>query len=121
VAQHVGERLLHDPVARRVHRRGQRAEVGDVQADLDPRGAQRAGELVEVAEPAGGPERRRRRVPAQHAERGAQVAQRLPARRLDLAQRRARLLGVVVDEVGRDAGLHVDGHHRVGDDIVDLA
>ena len=103
VAQHVGERLLHDPVARGVHGRRHRAELADVEPHLDARGAQRARELVEVAEPARRPERRRVVVAAQHAERRAQVAQRLAARRLDLAQGGARLLRVGVDQVRGDA------------------
>ena len=78
VAQHVGQRLLHDPVAGGVDRRRD-ARRSPVDVDGRPRCPRRAapprGRRGRRA-PAVGADAARRRPVAQHAERRAQLAQR---------------------------------------------
>ena len=120
VPEHVRQGLLHDPVARGAHRGGH-GDRGRVDRHLDPRGPQLGRDVVEVVEPGGGTDRRGLLRVAQHPERGPQVVERVPARALDVQQRLARLLGVLVEQVRRDPGLHVDRDHRVRDHVVHLA
>ena len=115
VAEHVGQRLLHDPVARGLHSGRELRSPATVDVDRHAGGAQAADELVELVQPAVRLHGAGSRAVAQHAERRAQVGERLARSRLDAAQRRAGLLGVTVDEMRGDAGLHVDRDHRVGD------
>ena len=65
---------------------------------------------------------RERRVGAvaQQVEGGAQLAQGVVARMLDGREGRARLVGMLVEEVQRDARLHVDEGDVVREHVVQL-
>ena len=124
VAQRVGERLLHDPVGRQVDARGQRAPASPSrrQRHLEPGGAQRRGELAEPVEA----RLRVRRLAlgvGPHARPSSRRSsrQRLAPGRLDRAQRGARLVGALVEDVVGGRGLHDDHRDAVGDHVVQLA
>ena len=64
---------------------------------------------------------RRRDVPvrlAEHAQHPLHLAQRLPAHRLDRAQRRPGLIGLAVEHVLAEPGLHGDHGHAVRHHVV---
>ena len=120
MAQHVGRRLLDDPVAGGLDRGGQVGDRRGPHRDRDPRLAQPVGERLEVGQRGGGGERRAARRIAQHVQGAAQVAERVATGLLDRAQRGMGLGGVAIDQVRSDAGLHVDRGHRVSDGVMDL-
>ena len=122
VADHVGQRLLHDPVRgeRDPRRHGTEIALGD---EVD-RHAGRA-DLAQSARDVG---ERRRRL--------GSVASASPSRRTSIrrasspcgiagspriaSSARAASAGCPLDEVGADAGLDGDDAQRVGDDVVQL-
>ncbi len=121
MAQDVGQRLLHDAIGGGADRRGH-ALLGAVEVDVDahPGRAQRRGELGHPGQHARRLHGRGGVLVAQQAEGGAQVVERRARDALDLGQRGLGLARALVQDVGGDAGLDVDGDHRVGHDVVDL-
>ena len=118
----VGQRFLDDPVGGQVHRGRQRHRVaGHGERRLQ---ARPAGSRDEVLEP-GGARCRLGRVGvvglAQHVQDGAQFPEPLLARGLDRLQGLGGRLRAGGQDVGGHPGLHVDGGHGVGHDVVQLA
>ena len=127
----VGEGLLDDPERGELDARGQRARLAvgpqpHVEARVPVAGDQRR----HVAQRGLGLEDGRRGVGArdvalavgpEDADGPAHLAQRVAARRLDLARRLGRGVRVAPDQAAGGAGL--DDHHAdaVGDDVVHLA
>ena len=102
---------------------GERDGRADVAVHLDGEagGAQRRDELVEPVQ-AGLRGRRRVAVAGRDArQQPPQLAERLAPGRLDRAQRRARLVGALVEDVVGRGGLHDDDRDAVRDDVVQLA
>ena len=105
VLQHVGERLLHDPVrgevdaARQLHPRRRRTTT----STGTPGAVELADEPVELGEPGRGRVRGRAALGlvglAQHAEHAADLGQRRAADARDRLERALRLLRVRVDDV----------------------
>ena len=118
----VGQRLLHDPVRGQVDAGRQRPAL-TVHPHHDRQAGGRAvgDEIVEPVQPGGRPARWVLVDAAQHPERGAHLLQQFAARPLDGRQRRPGLLGVVVHQVERDPGLHVDQRDVVAEDVVQVA
>jgi hypothetical protein len=78
-------------------------------------------EVVEVGERRCGCARRgARAVAAQQVERGAQLLERIAAGRLDVRQRGPGLVGLLVEQMQRDARLHVDQRDVVREHVVQL-
>ena len=121
VAEHVGQRLLHDPVARRVHRApGRPATSPTSNSTSTPAARSPAASASRSSSPAAGATGAA--AVGRAARRASRAGRPAPRRSsLDVAQRRARLARVAVDQVRRDARLDVDRHHRVRDHVVDLA
>ena len=118
----VGQRLLHDPVRGQVDAGGSgRRSPCTSTLDRQPGRPLSATQLVEPGQPGGRLARRVLVDAAQHAERGAHLAQQFAAGPLDGGQRRAGLLGVVVHQVQRHPGLHVDQRDVVAEDVVQVA
>ncbi|MCO5614894.1 hypothetical protein L7F22_069179 [Adiantum nelumboides] len=121
VPTRVGQRLLHDPVRRQVDpgRQRPRGPLGAA-AHRQPRGAHLVEQRVEPVQAGGGRTRGLLVDPTQHAEGGAHLAQQVAAGPLDLGERGAGLLRVVVHQVERDPGLHVDQGDVVAEHVVQL-
>ena len=120
VAGDVGQRLLHDPEGGELDR-GRQLLAGAVArgATSSRWRAPSATRPSRSARPGAGA-RGASLAAAQHVERAAQLAQRLAAGLLDVGERRAGLLGLVVDQVQGHAGLHVDQRDVVGEHVVQL-
>src|SRR2546423_1682971 len=107
VADHVGDRLLQDPVGGVVHRaRYWHGRRGHLELDVESGLARHRGERVDLSQ-AGV-----RRPPvvrvAKHAEDGPHLVQRLGAGLLDRHERLAHPFRALAELVRGDAGLHVD-------------
>ena len=123
VPDHVGERLLNNPVRR------QRDTVRDARqitlgVDLHghPRCRHLRDQLVDVLETRCRVERRSGVVPvAQHRDESAQLGQCVAARPLDDLECTPRRGRVLVGREPATAGVHRDHAHTVGHDIVQFA
>jgi hypothetical protein len=122
VPDHVGQRLLDDPVGRQVEP-GRQLGRRPLDPDLDPHpgpghlGGQGLdlGQAGRRGQAADGPI-----LLAEHAQQPPHLDQGLAAGRLHRDQRLARLLGLAVEHVDPDPGLHGDAH-AVGDHVMELA
>src|SRR5690606_39513263 len=93
----------------------------DVGADRESRGPRRLHQVADPVEARGGGGRRVLGAVAQHPDRRAQVAQRVPARLLDRREGGPGLLRVPVEAVQRGPGLDVDVRDVVPGHVVQLA
>jgi hypothetical protein len=121
VLDHVGERLLDDPVGGGLDHPGQ-PPVGwraVAQRHGHPGGAGLRGEPGQIGQP--GRRVSLRRPLPQQRDRGAQLRQRLAAGLPRLVQRPAGRLRVPVERRRRDTGLHVHRRDGVRHDVVHLA
>jgi hypothetical protein len=100
VARRVGQRFLDDPVRRELDGRRRIAQVVGDQLDLEPTDTDPIDQRSEVG--SRGARSARRLTVAQQVEGGAQLLERVATGRLDVRQRLAGLLGIVIDEVQRD-------------------
>ncbi len=122
VARDVRQRLLRDPVRRGLDRAGQRPpRPVDAELDREAGGAAARHQLVDVGQGGRRPAGRTLRSGAQHVDEGAQLVERVLARRLDRAERALGQLRSLVDQVERGPGLHVDQRQVVRDHVVELA
>ena len=125
VADDVGERLLHDAEGGQVDAGGARGRASPVTSSVARRARPRARASTSASRsrrPGGRAPGRGPVVAApQHVEHRAQLAERLLAGVLDGGERRAGLLGLLVQQVQGDAGLHVDERDVVGEHVVQLA
>jgi hypothetical protein len=118
----VRQRLLHDPVGGLVDAGRQLPpRAHDLELDRQARGPVLREQVLEAGEPGHRRARRAFVYAAQDAERGAHLAQQLAARPLDRGERRPRLLGVIVHQVQRNAGLHVDQADVMAERVVQVA
>ena len=123
VAQRVRQRLLHDPVGRQVDARGQRV-LARPRASARPRARRRAAarraRRAGRARAAGAPARRSASGRTAASSRRSSASASRPAG-LDRAQRGARLVGALVEDVVGRRRLHDDHRDAVGDHVVQLA
>ena len=137
VLDHVGQRLLHDPVGRQVDARGQLAMLAKA-AHVDPHARARGprDQPVQLGQPWRGKQRRARgrrgqlmtghRRPArigvvglpERTQHPAHLVQRLAAGGLDGAERVPGVTGLAVDHVLTVARLDRDHAHAVCDHVV---
>src|SRR6266536_1944684 len=120
VADHVGDRLLQDPVGGVVHRARQRRRGRPhLEFDIEAGLARHRRELVDLCQSG------LRHPPVarvtKHSEDRPHLVQRLGAGLLDRQQRPARPFRLLVEQVRGDAGLYVDDRDGVGDGVVYLA
>ena len=123
VAGDVGQRLLHDAVGGQLDRRGQggsgvrRRPSASTSSPPAPHAVDQRVEIGQCRAPA--PAAPRRRGAARRARCAARAAPRgWPS--LMLVSAGSRLLGLLVDQVQGDAGLHVDQRDVVGEHVVQL-
>ena len=120
--EHVGERLLDDPVGGEVEPGRQRPPLALlVQHHGQPGGTRALEQRVERAQRGLRRQRRLLLVRVQHAEQPPHLGQRLAAGALDLLGRGHRAPGVALQDPPRAAGLHDHDADAVGDDVVHLA
>ena len=122
VADHVRDRLLADAVRGQLDARGQRAlRALDRGLDVQTGGLRLLRQLVDARQAGRGRLGRHVVRLAQRVEHAAQLGQGVAAGMLDRLQRRARLLGPVVEQVQGRARLHVDQRDVVRQHVVEVA
>jgi hypothetical protein len=120
VFQHVRQRLLHDPVRRQIHARGQRSRLAlDMQLGGQAGRARRPQKVVDVGQPRPGIERPVGRS-AQHTEDPLQLGQRLPAGLLHNIERVPFLVLIRSQQPAHSAGVQGHDADAVRDDVVQL-
>ena len=119
VLERVRERLLDDPVRRDREARVEHPRLAlDDQLHLEAGGSELLEQLVHAVEPG---RRVRGLLVAQDPQHPAHVRERQAARRRDRLERRARLVGPLLDDPQGAACLDHDHADVVGDDVVQLA
>ena len=88
--------------------------------DVQARGSERLGELFEAIHPRPRLGRLEARVGTHGGQQLPQFPERLPTRRFDRAQCRARLIRAGIEHVVGRRGLHDDDRHAVRDHVVEL-
>ena len=122
VLAHVCQRLLQHPVGRQLHASRQVPAVPlDPQIDAEPRTPVVLDQRLERVEARLGSQGGGRVIGAQHTEQPAQLANRLPGRDLDRAQRLARPLRIALEHPLDSPGLDAHQADAVGDDVMELA
>ena len=113
VLEHVGQRLLGDPVDAQLQLGRQLARRAlDLELDRQARAREPADEARQIGALLAGP---------QHAEQPAHLGERIAAGLGDLRQRAARRVGILGRGVAAAVGLGDHHRQRVRDDVVQLA
>jgi len=119
VAGDVGEGLLDDPVGRLADRGRQRPGLAfSLERHPQPARLHAGDQLLDVLYRRRG--LARGLTAAEEVERGAQLGEGLLAGFLDGGQGRTGPVGLLVEEMEGDAGLHVDQRYVVGEHVVEL-
>ena len=121
VADHVGQRLLHDAVGGGADRLRDGVErPALLERDGQPGVAHRCHQVGDLLDARRRRPRRPLAVVAQQPEHRGQLVEHLGARPLDDGERLLGRRRPAVDDVGGRARLHVDGRHGVGDAVVQV-
>jgi len=119
VLARVRQRFLHDPVRGEVEPGRQRPRFAvDAQLDLQARSARLREQWIELGDAWLWVERELVAGGSQDAEQAAHLAEGVARGRADRAQRLSSLVGILLDEWFRGAGLDDDHTDRVSDHVV---
>src|SRR2546422_2488914 len=119
---HVGERLLDDPVGRQVDARREVARLaGNIEADFNAGRRRARNDTLELGQSGRWRSRLRAIALTQQAERRAQLLECFLAGLVDRDESAPGLVRIAIEQVSPDTGLDADHRDPMGQDIVQLA